>query len=163
MLPATSATLFIVYHTCMFASDSVLQNVYTESYGKHNLITNFYLITEFTSNVILYSKFVVNKGILNKVVRELIEVAYMIRLIFGGQPEMNKLFKCIRMKMFWISFTYPLDICLYLLPSIVLGDKLKLSVHMEASQSATAIGCMHGLLYIKLSGFYMKTLNKTLI
>lgn len=160
MLPST---LFIVYHTCVFTSGGVLQNVYRETYGKHNnLITNFYLITEITTNVILYWQFVVNKGVLNKAVREFHEVAQMIYVNFGCQPELNKPFRRIRMKMFWILLTYTMDSCIYLVPSLKVGKRLGLSLHFDVLQSATTIGCMHGVLYINLLNLYMKTLNQIL-
>lgn len=160
MLPSTFFTLF---HLCLFTVGAVLQNVYRKTHGKHNnLITNFYLIIEITTNFIIHMQCITSKSVLNKAVREFNDVAHMISSNFGCQPELDKLFKRIRMTMFAILLTYVLDICLYLVPTLAVGKKLKLSLLLDVLQSATAIGCMHGVLYINLLNFYMTTLNKSL-
>lgn len=156
-------TFFIVAHVSLFISGAILQNVFTETYGKHYLITNFYLIIELTANIIVYAQFIANKSVLNKTIHAFNEVNQMIRLNFGCQPEFDRSIGRTRMKMFCILFTFAVDISLYLLPPAMLGDKLELSVHLEVLQSATAIGCMHAVLYINLLSFYMKTLNKVLV
>lgn len=157
-------TLFLLGHIGLYTSGVVMQNVYRETYGKqNNLITNFYLITEFISNMIIYLQCATNQFVLNKTVREFDEVAQMIRLNFGCEPELNTLFKQIRKKMFWILLTYTIEFIIYLLPLTVTGTKLLLSLHLDVLQSGTIIGCMHGILYINLLNFYMKTLNQIFI
>lgn len=156
-------TFFVLCNISLLTSGAVLQNFYSETHGAKNLIRNFYLITELVSNMFVYLQFAINRSELNKAVREFNEVAQMISLNFGCQPELRKLFTQIRWKMFFILITYILDICPYFLPSMVTGINLELGIHLDVLQSTTAIGCMHGVLYINLLNFYMKAMNSTLI
>lgn len=160
MLPIT---FFVLCNIALFTYGVVLQNFYKEGYGKHKVIRNFYLITELASNMLVYLQFAMNKGELNKAVREFNEVARMISLNFGCQPELVKLFTQIRWKMFFISIIYVLDICPYFLPPKVAGTDLKLGVFLDVLQSTTTIASMHGILYINMLNFYMKATNSLLI
>lgn len=157
-------TLFsALCHVCLFTSGAILQNVYRETYGKHNnLITNLYLIMELTTNMIIYLQCAINKDVLSKIVGEFTEVAQMISSNFECQPEWDKSFKRIRMKMFCILFAYLVDSCIYLVPTLKVGKRMGLSLHFDILQSGSTIGCMHSLLYINLLDFYMKSLNTTL-
>lgn len=160
MLPIT---FFVLCNIILFVSGAVLQNYCNKPLGQRNLIMNFYLITELTSNCVVYLQFFINQGDLNNAVREFNEVAQMISLNSGCQPEMVKLFTLIRWKMFFVSITYMSDICPYFLPSIAGVEHLELSVLLDLLQSTTTIACMHGILYTNLLNFYMKAMNNTLI
>lgn len=154
-------TLFLLCDICLVTIGVVLAK--SSRQGRKKWVTNLYIVTEFTTNIIILLQFAINKGILNKVVREFTAVAQLISSNFECHPKWDKLFKQIRMKMFWILLSHILSISLYLLPTMLVNKKLRMSLHFDAMQFTTAIGCMHGVLYINLLGFYMKTLNKTLM
>lgn len=164
MLPNT---IFLLFDILLVTFTVVLRDFYSEPQNKKSLISSLYIITEFATNIIIHLQFVFNKDVLNRVVREFDEVAQVISLNFGSQPEWDKMLKRIRTKMFWISSVYTLDICLYflraLLPSMFLSKKWPSVLLYDVMRSVTVIGCMHIVLYIKLLNFYLKTLNKTLI
>lgn len=159
--------IFLLFDMLLVTFTIVLRDFYEDPQNRKNLISSSYIFTELATNVIIYLQFVFNKDVLNRVVREFDEVAQVISLNFGGQPEWDKMLKQIRMKMFWISSAYILDICLYflrsLLPSMFLSKKWPSVLLYDAMRSVTVIGCMHIVLYINLLNFYLKTLNRTLI